>query len=165
MRYPFRRPAVGIHPATLDEAEAMADIYERAFKRAWSALEFEGLLSEPACIAFSARRTDSAAHALVGFAMARLGARQARQVQSQPEAELLAIAVDFPCRRLGLGRRLMANIASQANKRGAQRLVLEVQEQNAAALSLYRGLGFTKIDERRNHAQQGVAWIMARNLD
>jgi ribosomal protein S18 acetylase RimI-like enzyme len=45
-------------------------------------------------------------------------------------------------RRAGLGRRLMESVIGEARARGCRSVQLEVLEQNAGAIALYRGLGF-----------------------
>lgn len=45
-------------------------------------------------------------------------------------------------RRAGLGRRLMESVISEARARGCRSVQLEVLEQNAGAIALYRALGF-----------------------
>jgi len=45
-------------------------------------------------------------------------------------------------RKLGLGRKLMAAVIKDAGHRGFRRIILEVIEQNTAAVGLYRHLGF-----------------------
>jgi ribosomal protein S18 acetylase RimI-like enzyme len=45
-------------------------------------------------------------------------------------------------RRTGLGRRLMESVIAEARERGCRTVQLEVLEQNAGAIALYRALGF-----------------------
>lgn len=59
-------------------------------------------------------------------------------------------------RGLGLARQLIAAGAEWAADRGAERMLLEVRHDNAAALGLYSGLGFATIDTRRNYYGAGV---------
>jgi N-acetylglutamate synthase len=47
------------------------------------------------------------------------------------------------CRRRGLAGRVLASLAQAAQARGCERMFLQVEAQNAAALSLYRRAGFT----------------------
>ena len=45
-------------------------------------------------------------------------------------------------RRTGLGRRLLDELVDRSVRAGAQRLLLEVREDNAAARALYAARGF-----------------------
>jgi ribosomal-protein-alanine N-acetyltransferase len=77
-----------------------------------------------------------------GFAVFRVAA---------DEAELLTIAVDPDRRRMGVGRRLLAEGLAQVAERGACRVFLEVGEHNLAARRLYEGHGFAVVSERRGY--------------
>lgn len=58
------------------------------------------------------------------------------------------IAVDKNHRRKGIGGQLIRNALSLAADLGCERLVLDVREDNEAAISLYGKLGFDFIGER-----------------
>ena len=59
-------------------------------------------------------------------------------------------------RGLGLARQLISAGAQWAGDRGAERMLLEVRHDNAAALELYGGLGFATIDTRRDYYGAGL---------
>ncbi len=58
-------------------------------------------------------------------------------------AGLTAIEVDPRYRRRGLGAAVTAALAAAAASQGVTRLYLQVEDDNAAALALYRKIGFT----------------------
>ena len=60
-------------------------------------------------------------------------------------AELKRMYVVPAVRRKGLGRRLVAALEIEARSLGVQRLVLETGIRQAAALALYRAIGFQPI--------------------
>jgi N-acetylglutamate synthase len=62
---------------------------------------------------------------------------------------ITAIDVDPAWRRAGLGTAVTAGLAAQATAHGADRLFLQVEEENAAARTLYARCGFT--DHHRYH--------------
>jgi ribosomal protein S18 acetylase RimI-like enzyme len=64
-------------------------------------------------------------------------------------AGLTAIEIDPRHRRQGLATAVTAALAVAAADRGMARLFLQVEDDNAAARGLYRGLGFT--DHHRYH--------------
>ena len=70
------------------------------------------------------------------------------------EEEILLIAVNPPFRRKGLGARLIASLAADARQRGAERLFLEMRENNPAR-TLYEAQGFVPIGRRKNYYSLG----------
>jgi ribosomal-protein-alanine N-acetyltransferase len=61
------------------------------------------------------------------------------------------LAVHPAHRRQGLGRFLLLQALSEGRARGATAALLEVRRSNAAAQSLYRGLGFEETGARRDY--------------
>ena len=66
------------------------------------------------------------------------------------EEEILLIAVEPALRRRGIGARLLAILAANARLRRAEKLFLEMRENNPAR-SLYEAHGFSPIGRRRNY--------------
>lgn len=64
------------------------------------------------------------------------------------EAELLLIGVRPEMRGNGLGTRLIDSLSHHAKARGAERIFLEMRENNPA-VTLYRKVGFEPIGRRR----------------
>ena len=86
--------------------------------------------------------SDKADGAVVGFAVCRVVLE---------EAELLSIGIILERRRLGWGRAILCAVLSEARANGANTVGLEVAEENKAAQSLYRALGFTHVGRRANY--------------
>ncbi len=83
----------------------------------------------------------------VGFATARSGAETVGAARGAVVGDLLHVArlTVLPAhRRRGLGTELMNGLGRWAARHGATRCVLQVETNNATALALYRGLGFTE---------------------
>jgi len=78
------------------------------------------------------------------------GALAAFIIVSAPaeQAEILTIATRETARRQGFGRQLIDHTVEQLRDQNASELFLEVAEDNAAALALYRGAGFLPIGRR-----------------
>ncbi len=108
----------------------LAALHAKAFDRPWDAATFEGLLAQDGVVAFERDR---------GFVLVRVVA---------DEAEILTLAVEPPARRRGLGRTLVEGAAELAHGLGAEKLHLEVAEDNAAAIALYRAAGFVEAGRR-----------------
>lgn len=80
-------------------------------------------------------------------------------------ADLERIAIDVPARRRGLARHLLDLAAARAAADGADRMLLEVAADNAAALALYDAAGFTELGRRQRYYRSGAdAVVMARPL-
>ena len=74
-----------------------------------------------------------------------------------PEAEILTLAVRPALRRQGLGAALVSCAADHARQQGVDQLFLEVSVANAAAQSLYAGLGFAEVGLRKAYYSLGNA--------
>ena len=60
------------------------------------------------------------------------------------EAQLNNIAVDEDLRGRGYGRMMLDHMSDESIRRGCSSMTLEVRRSNKAAISLYRGAGFTE---------------------
>jgi [ribosomal protein S18]-alanine N-acetyltransferase len=89
---------------------------------------------------------------IAGFAVGRRLA--------EDESELLNLAVDPACRRRGLGRRLLAELASMY--RGT--LWLEVRETNLVARKFYETLGFQEAGRRPQYYRDSGEGAIVMNV-
>lgn len=67
------------------------------------------------------------------------------------ELHLTDLGVAAPHRRRGVGRLLLQALCAEGRQAGARAILLEVRENNAAALSLYTGLGFSELARRARY--------------
>ena len=116
------------------DAEALAALHAAAFDAPWDAAALAALLAQSGAIL--------AVEPGEGFILLRAVA---------DEAEVLTLAVRPEARRKGLGRRLVEAGAVQAAAWGAERVFLEVADDNAAALALYARCGFREVGRRRGY--------------
>ncbi len=80
-------------------------------------------------------------------------------------AELQRIAVDPAHRRTGLASELLDAVVAAAREGGADRLLLEVREDNAGAIAFYAARDFVEVDRRRRYYRDGAtAVVMRRGL-
>jgi ribosomal-protein-alanine N-acetyltransferase len=80
-------------------------------------------------------------------------------------AELQRIAVTASRRRTGLASGLLEAIVTRARAGRADRLLLEVRENNEAAIGFYAAHGFAEIDRRPRYYRDGsTAIVMRRDL-
>lgn len=113
--------------------EALAAIHAEAFETPWDAASLSALLASPGV--FVVAEAD-------GFILIRVVA---------DEAEVLTLAVRPSARRGGLGARLVEAAVVRAAALGAERMFLEVAEDNAAARALYARTGFHEAGHRRGY--------------
>jgi len=141
-----------------DKARACAEIHAADFAYPWSEDEMARLIVDPSTIPLGA--LDPVTGALRGFAIVRLAA---------DEAEILTIAVAAWWRKRGVGRAILLDATRRAAAAGARAMFLEVDEANAAALALYRRLGFVQVGERpgysrRKDGSRARALVLRRDL-
>jgi len=77
-------------------------------------------------------------------------------------AELQRIAVAAAHRRGGVASALLAEVLELAGRTEADRLLLEVREDNQAALGFYVRSGFTEIDRRPRYYADGATAVVLR---
>ena len=119
-------------------AAACAAIHAKAFHQGWSAQEITDLALEPSVLAHVA--LDSKEKTVLGFSLARCAGQ---------EAEILTIVVDPARQGGGLGRLLLQTQLDAMLAHGVGEVFLEVEAGNAAALALYKRLGFQQVGERK----------------
>jgi ribosomal-protein-alanine N-acetyltransferase len=138
-----------VEGVSANDAATLAEIHAAAFRRTWSAHDFSALLSDPSVFALALRhRGILAGTHTAGFVVVRFAA---------DEAEILTIAVAPRYRRRGFGRMLMEDVIRRLYREHIASLFLEVEGANAAAVGLYRSLGFAVAGERRNYYSEPVA--------
>ena len=113
--------------------EALAALHAEAFDTPWDAASLSALLASPGV--FAVEQPD-------GFILIRVVA---------DEAEILTLAVRPAARRSGLGGRLVEAAVVRAAALGAERMFLEVAEDNVAARALYARAGFHQAGRRRSY--------------
>lgn len=141
-----------VRPAVHADAQAMTAWHAEAFDRPWSAREI---------LNFIATGAECAVAEDAGFILWRTTAG---------EAEILTLAVGKDARRKGAGRALVDAALAGAAAQGAQTLFLEVADDNAAAIALYRAAGFEQTGRRKDYyrregGEMRDALIFARALN
>jgi len=137
--------------ATARDAALLAAIHATAFPpaEAWGEATMATLLAMPGAVALVADEEG-------GMILLR---------QVADEAEILTFAVAPAARRRGLGRALLETAMVLLAAQGAATLLLEVAEENAAALALYTSAGFAHAATRRDYYGPGRhALLLRRDL-
>jgi ribosomal-protein-alanine N-acetyltransferase len=138
-------PPTEIRAASSADASALAAIHAACFAKGWDAAEIAQFLGVPGCLALVV--SPSPAQAPQGFLIVR---------SAGDEAELLTLAVDPACRRLGLASALLAAATEALRGAGSKRLFLEVDEGNSAARGLYQSLGAVVVGRRPRYYEHGA---------
>lgn len=144
-----------------EDADDIAEIHRAAFRRGWSADDFAALLRQSAVEGLIlCRRTWRSGRRPLGFILMRRAAE---------EAEILTLAVLPAWQRRGIGRSLAEEAIRRAYGNGTERIFLEVEDGNGAAVGLYLALGFKQVGTRNGYYVQpgmppGNALVMRRQL-
>lgn len=129
--------------------EQVMAIMERAFEprwgEAWNQPQVAGALTMPNTFALlidkAGATLQDADETAVGFVLSRTAA---------DEEELLLIGVLPEYRGMGIGRKLIEQLMTDARERGVAKIFLEMRHNNPAQ-SLYRQIGFEPIGQRANY--------------
>ncbi len=139
-----------VRPAT--EADVDAIVVSEADNLgddAWSAgLVAEGVAGRLPTVHYLVAESDGR---MVGHAVASLVAEV---------GELQRIAVAEPWRRRGVAGALLDEVVALAVRARADRLLLEVREDNTAALAFYAAHGFVEMDRRRRYYRDGASAVV-----
>ncbi len=122
----------------LESINSLANLHKSSFANGWGAHDFALFLQNPHVRllgAFQSGKGEPSAFLLV------------RQLVD--EAEVISIAVERRHRRRGLARGLMDDVLDTLYDEGIKVLHLEVDEQNSAAVELYKDLGFEVVGVRK----------------
>jgi ribosomal-protein-alanine N-acetyltransferase len=143
---------VSVRAAGADDVAAIGTLErDNLGHDAWSeALVAEGVLGRLPTV-----------HYLVAEAGGRVVGHAAASVVGDI-AELQRIAVDPAYRRHGVASELLAAVVDLARAGEADRLLVEVREDNAGALAFYGARGFVEIDRRRRYYRDGATAVVLR---
>jgi len=140
-------------------AYALAKLHAGAFYRGWSIDEFAAFINNPSRtpVFISLDKNQK----IAGFVIIRKVA---------DEAELLSIVVDEKKRSKGVASSLMKAMFADLFTSPAQKIFLEVEEENLSALKLYNKFGFEIIGNRQAYyekaqGEKANALVMALTLD
>jgi [ribosomal protein S18]-alanine N-acetyltransferase len=126
-------------PVARSAAVSLAPLHRACFPEdPWDAATIAEILALPGF--FGQIAADSAAPA--GFVLA---------LDLGNEAEILSLGVLPERRRSGVGNALVEAVCAAARRRRAERVVLEVAVDNAAARRLYAACGFVAVGRRANY--------------
>lgn len=125
------------------DAADCAALHAEGFSKGWSGDEFCALLQQPATLGLG---LTSAGDKLKGFVLAQLVGEI---------AEILTITVAPDARGQGCAKQLLSAMEKRLGARGLARIVLDVAEDNAAAIKLYESAEFIVDGRRPGYYQSG----------
>ena len=127
-----------VRPATENDLETLLALEARSFSVPWNAAAMESHLAAPYTLSLLLfEGDDPVGYLLAGF--------------TPPEGDLYRVAVLPEKRRRGYARLLLGAFLAAADEREVDVLWLDVRESNAAAITLYRSLGFSAVLKRDNY--------------
>lgn len=138
------KPDVELLPVLPDQSPLIADLHTKLFHRGWGAEECTALITQDNVFGFVARPVNQ--QDPLGFVLTRVAA---------DEAEILSIGTDKRAQNHGLGWRMMQAAIGEASKRGATEMILEVDENNNPAVTLYKKIGFETVGKRQAYYSNG----------
>ena len=127
-----------VRRATENDLAALLTLESRSFSVPWSAAAMESHLAASHTLSLLLLEENvPVGYLLAGF--------------TPPEGDLYRVAVLPEKRRRGYARRLLDAFLAESDERDADTLWLDVRESNAAAIALYRSLGFSVVLRRENY--------------
>lgn len=146
---------MSVRAATPADLDAVAALEEECLGAdAWSrGLVEAGLAGEVPTVVYLVAEADGPDSPVVGHAVASIVA---------DVAELQRIAVTPTARRGGHATALLDDVVARSRAAGAERLLLEVREDNAGALAFYAARGFVEVDRRRRYYRDGATAVVLR---
>lgn len=122
------------------DIEVVARLHARCFYDAWGPSMIRQVLDMPGAYGLVARRGGYGS--IIGFALSRVAG---------DECELLSLGVAAEHRSRGVGTMLLTAAMARASADRARWFFLEVAEDNAHALRLYRAHGLNPVGERPDY--------------
>jgi len=144
---------ITIRQAKIYDVPAMARIERDSFEAPWSADEIT-------------KDVTAGRNIYVAVALAddeRAGYGEIRTVAGEAQVYNIAIAPEF--RREGIGEALLRHMIEKAGADGCKLVTLEVRSGNAAAMELYKKLGFHEVGRRVGYYVKGGEDAVLMDLD
>lgn len=138
---------VMIMPAVKEDLVRIEELHALAFPRGWSRSELMGMFDQEGTVFLVARHVGKPKLPVAGFNIIR---------QTLDEAEIISVAVDPTQRGLHIGDALMRKAINHGVTDRLISLFLEVAEDNLAAVSLYKKLGFAIVGNRPAYYQKST---------
>ncbi len=155
---------IEIVPLTAAFCALASALHADGFEEYWSEDEMIRLLDVPGAFGFLAFEPGNDAENLKDRP---LGFIQMQSVLDEAEVNTIVVAKD--ARKSGVARKLLSLTFERLRETGVKRVLLEVADDNAPAIALYRHCGFTEIGRRKKYyrrksGREVDALVMVRDL-
>jgi ribosomal-protein-alanine N-acetyltransferase len=145
-----------IETAQIQHLDRIYEIEKECFEReAFTEQQIAGLLTDYNSIGLVAKQNDN----IVGFIIGSVYFEG-----NVLTGHILTVDVSPGCRKRGLGARLLRKMEGLFKEKGVRVCHLEVREDNVAALSLYRKLGYQKVATLRNYYGEAHGIYLSKAL-
>lgn len=124
-----------------EQAEILTEIHKECFPRYWNREAFTDFFAVAGTVAFLVEDKENP----VAMLVYRISFEQ---------ADILTIAVRPKWRRQGISRALLEEAFVNCKNLGVEKIFLEVEEGNEAAIKLYENKGFKHAGRRKLYYQQ-----------
>jgi ribosomal-protein-alanine N-acetyltransferase len=147
---------ITVETATIQMLNVLYEIEKQSFKEeAFSKQQISYLLIDNNGISLAAKVGGEVA----GFIIGRIDF-----VRNRPVGHVMTIDVSPIYRRQGIGQRLMVELEAIFKQKGATECLLEVRENNVAALALYQKLGYQKVGLLENYYGRAHGLYLRKTL-
>jgi ribosomal-protein-alanine acetyltransferase len=147
---------ITIEDASIRHLERLYEIEMECFKKeAFTKQQIAQLLQNSNSISLVAKENGN----IIGFIIGALSMEDGNIV-----GHVLTIDVSPSHRRKGVGLKLLQEIEKIFRDRGAKVCRLEVREDNVAAISLYRKLGYRKVGMLKHYYGEAHGILFEKNL-
>lgn len=136
----FKNKELQISKLSNDDFYEISQIHKASFTKGWEDGAIAEMLKTPSISGMVARLADK--KTIIAFLISRSVAK---------EAEIITIATAPNARRTGAGKSLMQEFIRESLTNRLTEMFLEVDENNIAAVTLYKSLGFKKVGERQGY--------------
>ena len=135
---------ITIRAGSARDAAILARLHAQCFEQPWDEAAIAALLADPITFVL----ISEAAGEAQAFILTRVAA---------DESEILSLGTLPRSRRSGLARQLVDAARTEAHRRGARRMFLEVAADNQPALALYETAGFVITGRRLGYYERAAA--------
>ncbi len=147
---------ISVEDASPEMLDTLYTIEKQSFREdAFSRHQIALLLSDYNSISLAAKVEGK----ICGFVIGRL-----EYAQKQLVGHVMTLDVTPACRRKGIATRLMLGFETILRQRNVSESVLEVREDNIAALNLYEKLGYTRSTRLDNYYGRAHGLYLKKSL-
>ena len=148
---------IKVETATIKLLDKLLAIEKQSFgKEAFTKQHIAYLMKDYNAIALAARVNDE----IEGFVIARIDMER-----NLPLGHILTLDVSPSHRRKGIAQKLLRETEALLKQKGVNECRLEVREDNVAAITLYRKLGYKKIGNSKNTITTRTACILRKSYE